>query len=171
MQNKRILGIDPGFDRLGLAVIEKETKDTYIHSECFQTKKTDTNRLQLIYNRLIEILDIYKPESVAIEELFFSTNERTALKVGEARGVLLLACSQRNIPVFEYNPGTIKLAVTGYGKSDKQAVSMMVSKLLKLPHRAMLDDELDACAIALTHSAHSRVEIHTKQTEGVAKRK
>ena len=153
----RILAIDPGFDRLGVAVFEG---NSLLHSECVVTKPKDPHgkRLLIIGEKLREIIKKWGPKELAIETLFFNQNTTSALKVAEARGVALYEAARAGMPVFEYSPQAVKIAVTGYGKADKTQVGMMVKKLAQLPskEREMLDDELDAIALCITHLATRR---------------
>lgn len=155
----KILAIDPGYQRLGIAVIEKTKggKEVLIYSECFETDKSleHSKRLSLVAERLAEIIAQYKPEAVALETLFFSTNQKTAIKVAEVRGVILSEASRTGLATYEYNPMQVKVAVTGYGKSDKTQVMFMTKKLLRVDKEA-LDDEYDAMAIGLTCFATER---------------
>ncbi len=155
-----ILSIDPGFERLGVAVIQKEKgqKEILIHSECFKTsaKIPHHERLSLVQNKFLEMIHTYKPEIFATETLLFSNNVKTALLVSEVRGILLANASTNNLNIFEYNPNTIKLAITGYGKADKAQVMDMVTKLITVPEGKNSDDELDAIAIGLTCIAIER---------------
>jgi crossover junction endodeoxyribonuclease RuvC len=158
----RILGIDPGFERLGIAIIEKEkaSKEKLLFSECFKTSKSleFTERLKLIGARIEELVGEYKPEYLGIETLFFETNKTTAMRVAEVRGAILYISAKYGLKICEYSPLQIKSAVTGYGKADKQAVMMMVPKLIKIEgERKMIDDELDAIAIAITTSASQKL--------------
>jgi crossover junction endodeoxyribonuclease RuvC len=148
---RRVLGIDPGFDRLGIAVIEGDpSKPVHVWSDCVNIPKgTQSERLACVYNTIEDMLTQYAPTSCGIEGLFFSTNKKTALSVAEARGAVLSALGNASVPVFEFSPAQVKLAVTGYGKADKVAVSSMVPKLLVLPVKKRLDDEFDAIAVAL----------------------
>ena len=148
---RRVLGIDPGFDRLGLAVLEGDpSKPTYVWSACIQIPKgTASERLSVVYNTIAEVVALYTPSSCGVEGLFFSTNKKTALSVAEARGAVLSALGNARMPVIEILPSQVKLAVTGYGKSDKKAVSDMVCRLITLPPSKRLDDEFDAIAVAL----------------------
>jgi crossover junction endodeoxyribonuclease RuvC len=162
MQNNIILGIDPGYGRVGIAVIEKVSKgEKLIHSECFETdgKLPHPKRLLLIGEKVREIIEKYGPRKIAIETLLWSKNKKTALQVAEARGVILLEAARWGVFVCEYNPNQIKLAVTGYGKSDKKQVIDMVEKLIKLNPpvggKKRHDDEYDAIATALTCAAIS----------------
>lgn len=158
----RILGIDPGFDRLGVCILEKKgTVETLLFSTCINTQRTDTfgDRLLALGNELSSIVQTYAPNELALEKLFFTKNQTTAINVAEVRGVVLYLCAQSGIPTFEYSPPQIKLAVTGYGKATKLDISRMVPKILRGVPDKLLDDELDAIAIALTHSAHRNMSM------------
>lgn len=160
MQNKksqsRILAIDPGFARIGVAILEKDkTGDKLLFSCCLSTDKKleKPDRLAIIANFIEKKINEFKPDAVAIEDLFFSKNQKTALGVAEARGVILAEASKKNLKVFQYKPREIKIAVTGYGAGDKKQVTEMVKRLLKMDDGEKLDDEYDAIAIGLTHLA------------------
>jgi len=146
----RVLGIDPGFDRIGIAILEGET---LLYSECIKTdrKLLHPKRLVQIGTRLKKILDKWEPHVLAIENLFFNQNTTNALKVSEARGVILYEAASAGLQVFEYSPQAVKIAVTSYGKADKGQIASMVRKLVALPSKKMLDDELDAIALCITH--------------------
>jgi crossover junction endodeoxyribonuclease RuvC len=150
-----ILGIDPGFARVGWAVLKTENSEQRIWNYgCIETSK-DTEpqkRLVDVYKQVCVLIKKYKPDSLAIEELFFTTNAKTAFKVGEARGVIVLAGAMQKIPISSYTPLQIKIAVTGYGKADKAQVGRMVKTILKLKELPKLDDTVDAIAVSLTHS-------------------
>lgn len=148
---RRVLGIDPGFDRLGLAILEGDpSKPTYVWSTCVQIPKgTPSERLAVVYNTVMETIALYNPTSSGIEGLFFSTNKKTALSVAEARGAVLGALGNAHLSVTEFSPAQVKIAVTGYGSADKKSVSAMVPKLLTLSPKKRLDDEFDAIAVAL----------------------
>ena len=155
----KILSFDPGFERLGCAVLERNIgKDTLIHSDCLRTsaKLPFAERLCLIGDAAAQLLDQYKPDGVALENIFFEKNAKTAMQVAEVRGVLCYLAATRGVPVHAYTPLQVKIAVTGYGKSDKNAVAMMVPRLIKLPERKRLDDEMDAIAVGLTCLASVR---------------
>lgn len=156
----RIISIDPGYERLGIAIIDKEKgkKETLVFSECFKTsaKLPHHERLALIGNRLKEVIKKYKPEQLATEKLFFSGNQKTALLVAEARGVILYTGSSLDLKVFEYSPNEIKIAITGYGRSEKKQIIDMVKKLILVTSKTNSDDEFDAIAIGLTHFAINR---------------
>jgi crossover junction endodeoxyribonuclease RuvC len=147
----RILGVDPGFDRLGLAVLEGDaSRPTHIWSECIKPKKgLPEVRLAAVYEAVDSAIREHHPHALSLETLYFSTNKKTAIAVAEARGVVLAAAGAHHLPVYEYSPGQVKLAVTGYGAADKKSIALMVPKLLSLPPKKRLDDELDAIAIAI----------------------
>lgn len=159
----RILGIDPGFDRLGICIVDKEgSKERLVHSLCIETSKKDAfeKRLSDIGTALDEILTTYKPNELAIEKLFFAKNQTTAIQVAEARGVCLYLAHKHGLSIHEYSPPQIKLAVGGHGKASKVDILHMVPKILgKQIQPGLLDDELDAIAIALTHSAHRKMNL------------
>lgn len=159
-EGMRVLGIDPGFDRLGLAVIEGDpSKPTLVWSTCVETKKGEAaGRLAEVFRAVSDAVEAHKPDGAAIETLFFSTNRKTAMAVAESRGVVLAALGSKMVPVFEYSPQQVKMAVTGYGAASKEAVISMIPRLMVLPPRKRLDDELDAIAVA----AACLPAIHTK---------
>lgn len=155
----RVLAFDPGFERLGAAVVEKiKGKETLIHSECVRTTATLSfpERLKVLGTEAEALIKKWKPDAVAIEELYFEKNAKTAMKVAAVAGVLTYLTAARNVPLYEYTPLEVKVAITGYGKSDKRAVGAMVARLVRLPARARLDDELDAIAVGLTCLASVR---------------
>jgi crossover junction endodeoxyribonuclease RuvC len=154
----RIIAFDPGYQRLGIAIIERNqnSQEELVFSECFETSK-DTEYFERIHQVGIEVERIikkYSPEIGGIEGLFFSKNTKTALKVSEIRGVLIYLCKKNKVPIYEFTPNQIKVAVTGHGQSDKKSVQDMVSRLINLPDRKIIDDEIDAIACGLTLSAH-----------------
>ncbi len=149
----KVLAIDPGYERLGIAVLEKQkSKEVLLYSECFQTDKKEVHskRLFLIYTKLQEIISEYRTNTCAIETLFFSNNVKTALKVAELRGMILTLCEIHKMKIYEYSPQAIKLGVTGYGKSDKTAVIKMIPLLVKIDKKIKHDDEFDAIAVGIT---------------------
>ncbi len=164
----RILGIDPGFDRLGVAIIDKEgTTETLVHSECILTSKKESfeKRLVTIGTLLESIITKYAPSELAIETLFFTTNQKTIITVAEVRGICIYLAHRSGMSIFEYSPPQIKLAIAGHGRATKEDVGMMVKKILKQPiDEGTLDDEIDAIAIALTHSAH---RLHSRIVSGI----
>ena len=158
----RILGIDPGYERLGVAVLEKDKgdqKEKVLFSECFKTsaKLEFSERLNLIGEEVRKIIKEYKPEILSIETLFLNTNQKTVMRVAEARGVVVYEASRAGLKIFEASPPQIKIATTGYGKSDKAQIIKMVKMLVKMDNTKTSDDELDAIAIAITAFAHIRV--------------
>lgn len=156
----KILAIDPGFERVGIAIIEKTNtlKHHLIYSDCFKTKKNLEfhNRLSLIGEEVESLIKKYKPKALAIEKLYFTTNQKTVMGVAEARGVIIYCASHNGLSVFEYTPPQIKVAVTGYGKADKNMVINMVPKLINIEKKTKSDDELDAIAIGITCLACER---------------
>jgi crossover junction endodeoxyribonuclease RuvC len=156
----RIIALDPGYERLGVAIVDKEQrgKEILVFSDCIQTPKTlpHAERLGKIGEALDSIIDEYKPEGLAIETLFFAKSVTSALKVAEARGVILHAAARKGIVVYEFSPMDIKIAVTGHGKSDKEQVIAMVSRLIQISKKIKYDDEFDAIACGLTFFAHHR---------------
>ncbi len=155
----RILGIDPGFGRLGVGIIDVTSgQETCVHSECFETNPKDSFhvRLKLIGDKVSEICKTWQPQAASVETLFFEKNQKTAMAVAEARGVIVYELLQNNVPVFEYSPLQVKMALTGFGKAEKAQVAFMTEKILHLESKKRLDDELDALALAVTHSSSSR---------------
>lgn len=156
----RILGIDPGFDRLGICILDKDgQKETLVFSTCITSSKKDPfeKRLLTAGNKLEEIIKHYKPDELAIETLFFTTNQKTVITVAEIRGICIYLGATYGATLYEYSPPQIKLAITGHGKASKEDIAIMIPKILKssLPNNT-LDDEVDAIAIALTHSANRK---------------
>lgn len=152
----RILAVDPGFDRCGVAILDKDTKGDLhvVFSTCIQTNKKDSfaQRLLAVQKELIRIIEQYSPSTSSIEKLFFAKNTQTALHVAEAVGVIRTTLTMYNLEPHEYTPMQIKVATTGYGNADKQAVYMMTNKLLVLDQAKRLDDEIDALAVGITHA-------------------
>ena len=149
-----VLGIDPGFDRAGFGIVEDiKGKQKLIAAGCMTTKRSESDgeRLLELYKQFSQLLSSHSIDSLALESLFFTTNAKTVIGVGQARGVILLAAAQKSIPVVTYAPLQVKLAVTGYGKAEKQQVQQMVKSILRLPSVPKPDDAADAVAIALTH--------------------
>ncbi len=160
MTSIRVLSIDPGYERLGLAVLDKEMKTNKPHlvfSDCFKTKKTLAfqDRLLQIGEYLEFIIKEYKPDKFAIENLFLSNNQKTAMRVAETRGVLIYVAKKYKLPVYELTPLQIKLSITGNGKSDKTGVEKMVKLILpNLKNSSKkIDDEFDAIACGLSYFA------------------
>ena len=156
----RILGIDPGTATVGYGLIEESDGQLAVVTYgaiVTGPKDGDTaHRLQIIYRQLNELITMYEPDVAAVEELFFGRNITTAIKVGQARGVLLLALANAGIPVAEYSPPKIKESVSGYGNASKQQVQFMVQSLLELDEVPKPDDAADGLAVALTHYQYHR---------------
>lgn len=151
-----ILGIDPGVAMVGYSIVEcKGHNVRAIDYGCITTKAGELfpDRIKHIYDRLLEIIDEYQPDELAIEELFFNKNVKTAIMVGQARGVEILAAVNRGLDVYEYTPLQIKQAVVGYGRADKKQVQEMVKLLLNLEVIPKPDDAADALAVAICHGA------------------
>jgi len=152
----KVIAIDPGYERMGVAIIEKTSREeVLLFSECFKTssKIPHAERLKLIGEEIEKLIKKYKPEAMAIETLFFKNNQKTGMLVAEARGVMLYVASTLGISVKEFSPMAIKIAVTGYGNSDKEQVTCMVEKLIKIKTKIKYDDEYDAIAVGLTYFA------------------
>lgn len=151
----RIIGIDPGYAIVGFGIIEYEkSRFTTINYGAITTPAgIDFNRrLEIIYADTCQVLDSCKPESLAIEKLYFQNNQKTAIDVAEARGVILLAAAQRHIEIHEYTPLEVKKSITGYGKAVKKQVQEMTRRVLHLNEIPKPDDTADALAIAVCHA-------------------
>jgi len=149
-----IMGLDPGTAITGYGLIKYDgSRFSMIDCGCIRTSPESplSERLQIIYRELTDVIRQYKPEQFAIEELFFNKNARTALAVGHARGVAMLAASSAGLPVFEYTPLQVKQAVTGFGRAAKTQVQFMVKTILALPEAPEPDDVADALAVAICH--------------------
>lgn len=155
----RILGIDPGIAIVGYGVVEKNANVYKAVDYSAITTKAHTpleDRLEIIYKRMLEIIEVYKPDAISVEELFFNNNAKTAFSVGQARGVVLLAAVQNHVPVYEYTPLQVKQALTGYGRADKNQIQQMVKSMLGLKSVPKPDDVADALAIAICHGNSMR---------------
>ena len=165
----KILGIDPGLARTGISVIENTNTSPYtaVFCACIETQKNEEihRRLQKIYFAIDEVIRKYKPTQLAIEKIFFSANAKTAIDVGQARGVSMLAATNNGLEVHEYTPLEIKQAIAGYGRATKDQIKYMVKILLNL-NKDMFpkkDDAWDALAIALTHASFKKFKDKTGQ--------
>lgn len=149
-----ILGIDPGTAATGYGVIEQTGDDVnLIKYGCIKTTP-DTEkkeRFKIIYENLLSLIDEYKPDILAVELLFFNKNTKTALSIGEVRGIIFLACAVKNISIFEYTPLQVKQYLVGYGKADKNQIKQMLQIQFNLEKPPTPDDAADAIAIALCH--------------------
>lgn len=154
MEKIRILGIDPGYAIVGFGILDYDgIKFTPVEYGAITTEAGTlfTARLRAIHEDMEFILDRYRPDCMAIEKLYFTTNQKTAIDVAQARGVTVLSASLRNIPVTEYTPLQVKSSVTGYGKAEKHQVMEMTKSLLGLARVPKPDDTADALAIAICH--------------------
>ena len=157
----RIIGLDPGTATTGYGVIDGEGGDvTMVAYGVIRTKAglPMPQRLQIIFEELNTLLATHQPQAAAVEKLFFGKNVTTAITVGQARGVLLLALANAGLPVAEYEPARIKEAITGYGSADKAQMQLMVRHLLDLEETPRPDDAADGLAVALTHYQYQRYE-------------
>jgi crossover junction endodeoxyribonuclease RuvC len=155
----RVLALDPGYDRLGAAILEHDTgKEKLILSCCIETERaTDfSKRILTIGTAIIQLIEEHKPDAIALETLFFNKNIKTAIGVAQARGVILYIAERSGCRIYEFGPQEIKVAVTGYGKSDKNAVIGMVKRLIPNAPTKALDDEYDAIAVGITALAHHK---------------
>ncbi len=161
----RALGIDPGTAITGWGVVEfANGRLASVDCGCIKTSTAFTpgERLKRIYNELLRLIEATKPDEMAIEKLFFNTNVKTALSVGQARGVCLLAAATRDLPIYEYNTTEVKNFMTGYGRAKKQEVARKVTEVLELTEIPRPDDVSDALAIATTHMAQ-KFELEIQQ--------
>jgi crossover junction endodeoxyribonuclease RuvC len=159
MSQQIILGIDPGYDRMGVAVIKKHgEKSILVFSDCLASdKKADfPKRLFEIGQKLQTIIDTYNPTAVAMEKVFVTNNQKTAMMVGEIRGLIMYLSLSASLPIFDYTPMQIKSTVASHGQADKLQVISMVQKLIQIDKPIKHDDEYDAIAIALTCEARER---------------
>lgn len=153
----KVLSIDPGYDRLGVAILIKTAAgDQLEYSHCIETDRTAplAERLFQVGTVVARIIAEYKPDTVAIETLFFNKNVKTAIGVAQARGIILYVAKQAGCTVYEFGPQEIKVAVTGHGGSDKQAVITMTKRLIANVPTHAHDDEYDAIAVGITCLAH-----------------
>src|SRR3990167_6060196 len=155
----KILGIDPGYGRCGIAVVEKENgRETLLHSACIETsaKKEFPERLAKGIKECSLLIKKHRPDVMALEKLFFTKNQKTAMRVAEVRGAIISEATKHSLPVHEYTPNEIKSAVASSGNASKQQVAAMLKLLLKIEKEVKYDDEWDAIAVAMTHLAVDR---------------
>ena len=155
----RVLAFDPGYERLGVAVLEKEKgKEKLLYSACLRTPNSLSfpERLLELGTAAEALIGEWAPQAVALEEVFFEKNAKTAMQVSEVRGMLSYIAASKSLAVHHYTPSEVKVAVTGHGASDKRAVALMVGKLVAVPEGKRLDDELDAIAVGITCLASVR---------------
>jgi len=161
LRGTRVLAIDPGFDRVGVAILEgTSSKQALLFSECISTNKKETHaeRIKQIGIEIRKVIKDWSPEYLAIEKLFFNQNTTSAIRVAEARGVIIYEASLASLTISEYSPQEIKIATTGYGKAAKNEVETMVMKLLEIKILPKLDDEVDAIAVGITHLASHKLK-------------
>jgi len=147
-----ILGIDPGFERMGCAVLERNKgKEKLLFSSCIITNRKNTyeKRLLELANSLKKIILKYKPDVISVEKIFFTSNQKTVMQIAEVRGVIFYLAAQKKIPVKEITPLQIKYSLTGYGRAEKTQVEKMVKNILNLKESPKYDDEFDAIAAAI----------------------
>ncbi len=162
----RVLGIDPGTATLGWGIIEHQgAKIGLVEYGALTTPPDlgDQVRLTMLYNGLLDLCVRFSPDAAAVEKLYFGQNSRTAMVVGQARGIVLLVLGQKNLPYAEMSPAEVKQAVTGYGRAEKRQVQLMVQRLLGLKDYPRPDDAADALAIAICGAEHLRF----KKSSGV----
>lgn len=163
----KILGIDPGIGTTGFAVLDSASHDHLVLVASGEIRVADTarktgtqrGRLQFIYTEIGEIIDLHQPTVVALEDTFFAKNVKSALTLGQAKGVAILAAQMRNLAIFEYSPKSVKIAVVGFGGATKDQVKIMVSRILNLSVPIASEHTADAAAAAICHA-------HTSQWQG-----
>lgn len=164
-----VIGIDPGTATTGYGLV-RETEDRSLEALAYGVIQTPANlpmpeRLVLLYDKLNEIIDLHRPDSGAVEMLFFQRNVKTAITVGQGRGVVMLALAQAGLPTSEYTPLEIKQALTGYGGAEKQQIQEMVRMLLNLVKTPQPDDAADALAVAICHLHSMKIKDLTQTGE------
>lgn len=157
----RILGVDPGIALVGFGIVEAGARDlragSYGHIST-ESGMPIPDRLKILYDDISTVIGEYRPDVVAVEELFFNKNAKTAIIASHARGVIILAAVNSGLPVFEYTPLQVKQAVVGYGRASKQQVQAMVARLLQLKEVPKPDDTADALAVAICHANSMEME-------------
>ena len=164
----KVLAIDPGYARIGIAVLERSNAvEELLHSACFETSagRSFAQRLCDIGEEIARVVKMYEPNALAIETLLFNTNQKTAMLVEEARGVIVYEARRGGVSVFEYTPLQVKIALTGYGRGTKEQVTAMVRRLVSVREGIIHDDEYDAIAVGLTHLASQPK--YTAQNKGI----
>ncbi len=167
----RVLGVDPGLGRTGVAIVDGGPGAlTLVHSSCLSTPTgiEDARRLFLLSGMITSVVAEHRPAFAAVERLFFSTNRTTAMRVSEARGVLLCALAAAGVPVFEYTPNEVKEAVAGYGAARKPQVQRMTRQLLAVERIDGPDDVADACAVAVCHHHRAALTLRLRRESGGA---
>ena len=164
----RILGIDPGFATVGFGVVDSEGGKQQLVKCGVITTPAHTSlasRLSQLYDDLTQLLELFRPDAVSVEELFFNTNITTGIAVAHGRGVILLACEKAGVKIYEYTPLQVKQAVVGYGRADKKQVMEMVKRICRLSAPPRPDDAADAVALALCHARSSTSLLHREERE------
>lgn len=154
----RIIGIDPGYAIVGFGILDYDGRDFKIVTFGAITTPPElpfSERLKMIYDDMLNILEVYKPEALSIEKLFFNTNHTTAIDVAQARGVIMLACSQKLLSINEYTPLQVKSSICGYGRAEKKQVQEMTRSILHLKEVPKPDDTADALGLAIAHGHYS----------------
>lgn len=155
----RVIAFDPGYERLGVAIVERHKgKESLLHSDCVRTsaRLNFESRLQILGEAAEALIRKWQPDAMALEEVFFEKNAKTAMQVAEVRGALTYIAAKAGLALYQYTPMEVKVAVTGHGRSDKRAVAAMVPRLINLSAGKRLDDELDAIAVGITCLASAR---------------
>jgi crossover junction endodeoxyribonuclease RuvC len=169
----RIIGIDPGYAILGYGVIEKEG-NRYSLVECgvltTEAGRRMPDRLREIYAGLMDIVEEFRPDVASVEELYFNTNAKTAIHVGEARGVAILACANAGLPIYEYTPLQIKQALAGYGRAEKKQIQQIVKSVLGLKEVPRPDDAADAVAAAICHGNSAGSLARIEKAAGISRK-
>jgi len=168
----RILGIDPGIGATGYAVLDEGEGGRFILVQSGEIKTAPRApfpaRLKCIFDRLLQVISSSLPGAVALEDTFYAKNFKSALKLGQAKGVALLAAETHGLPIFEYAPTAIKMAVVGYGRATKEQVQRMVSHLLQTPKQIKSEHEADAVAIAICHAHTAKFQSRVALSERAA---
>lgn len=155
----RVLAIDPGYGRCGVAIVEKfNGKEILVYSACIETPagREFSERLAAVADECARLLERYEPDALALERLYITKNQKTAMHVAEVRGALIAVAARAGVPVFEYTPSEVKAAAAGSGRADKKAIIKMLHALVKIRKEIKHDDEYDAIAIGVTHLARAR---------------
>lgn len=164
----RILGIDPGYATIGFGIVDSE-RGKYQLIQCgvitTPAHTSLSSRLDQIYDDMLQLIELFRPDAVSIEELFFNTNITTGIAVAHGRGVILLACEKSGVKIYEYTPLQVKQAVVGYGRAEKKQVMDMVKRICQLPAPPKPDDAADAVALALCHARSSTSLLYNKERD------
>ncbi len=164
----QILGIDPGIATIGFGVVDSESgKQRLVQCGVITTPAHTSlsSRLSQIYDDMTQLIELFRPDAVSIEELFFNTNITTGIAVAHGRGVILLACQKAGVRIYEYTPLQVKQSVVGYGRAEKKQVMEMVKRICRLPAPPKPDDAADAVALALCHARSSTSLLYKEERE------